>query len=32
VIDPAAGTVGVVAELDNRDQKLPAGIRCRLRF
>lgn len=32
VIDPAAGTVGVVAELDNRDQKLPAGIRCKLRF
>ncbi len=32
VIDPAAGTVGVVADLDNRDQKLPAGIRCKLRF
>lgn len=32
VIDPAAGTVGVVAELDNRDQRLPAGIRCKLRF
>lgn len=32
VIDLAAGTVGVVAELDNKDQRLPAGIRCRLRF
>jgi multidrug efflux pump subunit AcrA (membrane-fusion protein) len=32
VVDAAAGTVGVVAELDNRNQRLPAGIRCKLRF
>jgi RND family efflux transporter MFP subunit len=31
VIDAAAGTFGVVAELDNRKQELPAGIRCKLR-
>jgi RND family efflux transporter MFP subunit len=31
VIDAAAGTFGVVAELDNRKQDLPAGIRCKLR-
>ncbi|MEY4755004.1 MAG: hypothetical protein RJA44_2679 [Pseudomonadota bacterium] len=30
VIDPAAGTFGVVAELDNRRQSLPGGIRCKL--
>lgn len=30
VIDAAAGTFGVVAELDNRQQALPGGIRCKL--
>jgi hypothetical protein len=30
VIDPSAGTFGIVADLDNRDQRLPAGIRCKL--
>lgn len=30
VVDPAAGTFGVVAELDNRRQDLPGGIRCTL--
>jgi RND family efflux transporter MFP subunit len=32
VIDAAAGTVGVVAELDNARQSLPGGIRCKLRL
>jgi len=32
VIDAAAGTFGVVADLDNTRQVLPAGIRCRLRL
>lgn len=31
VIDAAAGTVGVVAELDNRTQDLPAGMLCKLK-
>jgi RND family efflux transporter MFP subunit len=31
VIDSAAGTFGVVADLDNAKQDLPAGIRCKLR-
>jgi RND family efflux transporter MFP subunit len=30
VIDSAAGTFGVVAEIDNARQKLPGGIRCKL--
>ncbi|HMX09909.1 MAG TPA: efflux RND transporter periplasmic adaptor subunit [Burkholderiaceae bacterium] len=30
VVDPAAGTFGVVAELENRRQELPGGIRCTL--
>lgn len=32
VIDSAAGTFGAVALLDNANQALPAGIRCRLRL
>ena len=32
VIDSAAGTFGVVARLDNARQRLPAGIRCKLRL
>ena len=32
VIDSAAGTFGVVAQLENARQELPAGIRCRLRL
>lgn len=32
VIDSAAGTFGVLAELDNTKQALPGGIRCRLRL
>lgn len=32
VIDPSAGTFGIVAEIDNRAQTLPAGIRCRIRL
>ena len=31
VIDSAAGTFGVVADLANPKQELPAGIRCKLR-
>jgi RND family efflux transporter MFP subunit len=31
VIDSAAGTFGVVADLNNARQELPAGIRCKLR-
>ena len=31
VIDAAAGTFGVVADLDNARQDLPGGIRCRIR-
>ncbi len=32
VIDSAAGTFGIVAEIDNARQTLPAGIRCKLRI
>lgn len=32
VIDAAAGTFGVVAQLSNLNQSLPAGIRCKLRL
>jgi RND family efflux transporter MFP subunit len=32
VIDAAAGTFGVVADLDNADGKLPAGLRCLVRL
>lgn len=32
VIDSAAGTFGVLADLDNAKQALPGGIRCRLRL
>ncbi len=32
VIDSAAGTFGVVAEIDNARQELPGGIRCKLRI
>jgi RND family efflux transporter MFP subunit len=30
VVDSAAGTFGIVAQLPNADQALPAGIRCKL--
>ncbi len=32
VIDSAAGTFGVVADLDNASQALPGGIRCKLKI
>jgi RND family efflux transporter MFP subunit len=32
VIDAAAGTFGVVANIDNAKQTLPAGIRCKLKI
>ena len=32
VIDSAAGTFGIVADVDNARQDLPAGIRCMLRL
>ncbi|AKJ30098.1 efflux RND transporter periplasmic adaptor subunit [Caldimonas brevitalea] len=32
LIDSAAGTFGVLVELDNKRQTLPGGIRCRLRI
>lgn len=32
VIDSAAGTFGVLVELDNAKQALPGGIRCKLRL
>jgi len=32
VVDAAAGTFGIVADLDNSRQQLPAGLRCRVRF
>jgi RND family efflux transporter MFP subunit len=32
VIDSAAGTFGITAELDNAKQTLPAGIRCKLQL
>lgn len=30
VIDPAAGTFGVVVEIDNSRQTLPGGVRCKM--
>jgi len=32
VFDAASGTIGVRLELPNRDYKLPAGLKCRIRF
>ena len=32
VIDAASGTFGVRLELPNRDYRLPAGLKCKLRF
>jgi hypothetical protein len=32
VIDAASGTFGVRLELPNRERKIPAGVRCRVRF
>lgn len=32
VIDPASGTFGVRLELPNPDHRLPAGLRCKVRF
>jgi RND family efflux transporter MFP subunit len=32
VIDSAAGTFGVIAEIDNPEQSLPGGIRCKLQI
>jgi RND family efflux transporter MFP subunit len=32
VFDAASGTLGVRLELPNRQQKLPAGVRCKARF
>jgi RND family efflux transporter MFP subunit len=32
VIDAASGTFGVRLELANRERKIPAGVRCRVRF
>ena len=32
VIDPASNTFGVRLELPNREQLLPAGLRCTVRF
>ncbi len=32
VVDAAAGTVGIVADLPNATQRLPAGLRCKLRL
>jgi RND family efflux transporter MFP subunit len=32
VIDAAAGTVGIVAEIANGKQQLPAGLRCKLKL
>jgi len=32
VLDAASGTFGVRLELPNRQQKLPAGVRCKARF
>jgi RND family efflux transporter MFP subunit len=32
VIDPAAGTFGVVVHLENARQELPGGIRCKIRI
>jgi RND family efflux transporter MFP subunit len=32
VIDAASGTFGVRLELPNRERKIPAGVRCRVKF
>ncbi len=32
VIDAASGTFGIRLQLDNKDNKLPAGLRCRAEF
>jgi RND family efflux transporter MFP subunit len=32
VVDAASGTFGVRVELPNRDYKLPAGLKCKVRF
>ena len=32
VIDSAAGTFGIVAEISTPDRDLPAGIRCKLKL
>lgn len=32
VVDAASGTFGIRIELSNRDLKLPAGLKCRVRF
>lgn len=32
VVDAAAGTFGIVADLDNGRQQLPAGLRCKLKL
>jgi len=32
VIDSAAGTFGVIVDLDNAKQELPGGIRCKMRM
>jgi RND family efflux transporter MFP subunit len=32
VFDPASGTFGVRLTLENKDQQLPAGLRCKVRF
>ena len=32
VVDAAAGTFGIVADVDNKAQQLPAGIRCKLKL
>jgi multidrug efflux pump subunit AcrA (membrane-fusion protein) len=32
VLDAAAGTFGIVAEIDNANGALPAGLRCRVKL
>jgi hypothetical protein len=32
VLDAAAGTFGIVAEIDNAKGELPAGLRCRVKL
>jgi len=32
VVDPASGTFGVRLEMPNRERKIPAGVRCRVKF
>lgn len=32
VIDAASGTIGIRCELENKDHKIPAGLRCRVRL